>query len=81
MEPRFTDIVCRRLKYLPAGTALEPDSDLGELGLDSMGAVALLLDIEEEFDCSLPDDQAMQETFRTAGNLWAALESVRAKAL
>jgi acyl carrier protein len=54
---------------------LAADSDLRRLGLDSMQAIDLLFALEDTFGISLADDLMTDETFRTAGNLWSALES------
>ena len=46
---------------------------LKELGLDSMQAVELLLDLEDELGIVLPDDAMTAETFATPGSLKAAV--------
>ena len=45
-----------------------------QLGLDSMTAVALFLDMEKMFDIRFPDDMLVEGTFRTAGGLKEAVE-------
>jgi acyl carrier protein len=47
--------------------------DLAALGLDSMGVVRLLTDLEETFGLDLPDELITEETFETVGSLWDAV--------
>ncbi|MCX4750470.1 phosphopantetheine-binding protein [Kitasatospora sp. NBC_01287] len=47
--------------------------DLAALGLNSMGVVQLLTDLEERFGLELPDELITEETFETVGSLWAAV--------
>jgi acyl carrier protein len=44
--------------------------DLTAFGLNSMGVVQLLTDLEETFGLELPDDLITEETFGTVGSLW-----------
>ena len=52
------------------------DVELVQLGLDSMTAVALLLDMEKTFDIRFPDDMIAEDTFRTAGGLKKAVQQL-----
>jgi acyl carrier protein len=61
---------------------VKPDSvnyavELVHLGLDSITAVALLLDMEKMFDIRFPEDMLIQDTFRTAGRLKEAVQKLR----
>ena len=47
--------------------------DLAALGLDSMGVVQLLTDLEETYGLDLPDELITEETFETVGSLWDAV--------
>jgi acyl carrier protein len=44
--------------------------ELTALGLNSMGVVQLLTDLEETFGLELPDELITEETFGTVGSLW-----------
>ncbi|MGH8792443.1 MAG: acyl carrier protein [Stackebrandtia sp.] len=77
MDTTFTTMLKPFLKFLD-GQELTPDSNLPELGLDSMQAVELLFAVEDEFGIELPDDKLTDSTFETAGSLWGAIEQVRA---
>jgi acyl carrier protein len=70
---RFEQCLRRHLRLL------KPDSidyavGLVQLGLDSMTAVALLLDMEKTFAIRFPDDMIGEHTFRNAGALKEAVE-------
>jgi acyl carrier protein len=71
----YLDILRR---YLPmAGTReLLPDQDLAALGLDSLAMVGLLLELEDSFDTSFPDEFLTAQTFATVGSLWAIVTSL-----
>ncbi len=49
--------------------SIEPHKPLRELGLDSMGAVNLLLDLESAFGITFPDELLTGEVFRTVESL------------
>lgn len=68
----FQDILRRHLPYADA-TDLTATDDLAALGLDSMGVVGLLTELEEDLDLDVPDDLLNEETFATVGSLWTAV--------
>ena len=53
--------VVASLKRIPA-ESVTPDSNLQELGLDSLDSVNLLFELENEFDVSIPDEFAQGVT-------------------
>lgn len=69
-----TDIVRRHLPGLPGGAALPADRPLNELGLTSLRAVDLLLDLEDRFEVMLPDEFLDAATLRTLSALTTALD-------
>lgn len=71
----FQLAVLRHLPYAEAD-ALTPDAELAALGLDSMGVVELLGDLEETFGLELPDELLTEETFATAGSLWTTVSGL-----
>ena len=75
MNEDFLAILRRHLRYLPPDEDLAPDVPLRALGLDSMAAVALMLDLEDEFATILPDERLTGDTFATARSLWSAIAS------
>jgi acyl carrier protein len=50
------------------------DMELVQLGLDSMSAVAVLLEMEKTFNIRFPDEMLVEGTFRTAGKLKEAVQ-------
>ena len=79
MTPGFTMMLRPFLKY--AGEAeITAETRLRDLGLDSMQAIELLFAIEDGFGVTLPDDKLVDETFETAGRLWAEIARLRDEA-
>jgi acyl carrier protein len=74
----FEAVLRKRLKYLAPEAAIPDDAQLKDLGLDSMEAVELLLDLEDELGIVLPDEAMTAETFATASSLRAAVEAATA---
>lgn len=78
MDANFPTVLQPFLKY--AGEQeISGTSRLRDLGLDSMRAIQLLFAVEDAYQVSLPDELLTDDTFDTAGSLWAAIESVREK--
>lgn len=65
----FQEVLLKHLPYAE-GDALAAGDDLAALGLDSMGVLSLLADLEEKFGLELPDERLTEETFATVGSLW-----------
>ncbi|WP_103349419.1 phosphopantetheine-binding protein [Amycolatopsis sp. CA-128772] len=72
VPPGFLEILIAHLPYA-LGDRIAADDDLAALGLDSMGVVQLVTDLEETFAFELPDELLTEDTFATAGSLWAAV--------
>ncbi|WP_433392201.1 acyl carrier protein [Micromonospora sp. KLBMP9576] len=77
LDPTFEAVLRRHLRHLDAGSPIPPDVALKDLGLDSMQAVELVFDLEDELDVALPDEAMTAETFATAGRLWQAVDAAR----
>ncbi|WIX90538.1 phosphopantetheine-binding protein [Amycolatopsis sp. DG1A-15b] len=72
IPPGFLEILIAHLPYA-LGDRVAEDDDLAALGLDSMGVVQLVTDLEETFGFELPDELLTEDSFATAGSLWAAV--------
>lgn len=72
---QFQEVLRPHLPYAVAED-LTIDDDLAALGLDSMGVVQLLADIENSYDVELPDEILNEETFATVGSLWGVLSTL-----
>ncbi|WP_341720718.1 phosphopantetheine-binding protein [Micromonospora sp. FIMYZ51] len=80
-DDQFESLLRQYLPFISPDEKLEADSDLRDLGLDSMGMVELLRALEQEYDVRFTDDLLSTDTFRTPGVLAEALSSVRAAAV
>lgn len=76
-EPEFVQMVRGHLKYLKPDVELSMDAELKSLGLDSMAAVDLLFDIEDNYGVTLPDRYLTEQTFSTTQALWNVVEDLR----
>ncbi len=74
----FEELVRAQL-VIPPDRPLDPDDGLGELGLDSLGTVTLLMELEDAYDVIFPDELLVPATFATAGALWGALRGITAE--
>ena len=73
---QFEECLRRHLRSAKADS-INYDVELAQLGLDSMTAVAVLLDMEKTFNIRFPDDMLVEGTFRTAGRLKKAVQLLR----
>jgi acyl carrier protein len=80
MPPSFRKILLAHLPYA-ASEQFTPDDDLAALGLDSIGMMHLIVDLEEAFGLELPDELVTEETLATAGSLWQAVSGLIAPEL
>jgi len=71
-------LVRPRLKFLQTGRELSPDENLGDLGLDSMTAIDLLLDLETHFGIVIDDESLTENSFSSVAEIKALVESSRA---
>lgn len=73
IKQKLHRILANHLQFVADGEPIPPDTDLRDLGLDSAGAIDLLLDLEQTFSVTLPESLVSAETFRTATTLEDAL--------
>jgi acyl carrier protein len=69
-------VLRRHLPYLDEGRPIDPDGSLTELGLDSMGTMELLEDLEGHFDIVFPEEALTIATFATPCSVWRAVEAL-----
>ena len=74
MDPRYVEMLSGFLKFR-GDRQITEDSNLRDLGLDSMQSIELLFAIEDTFDVSMPDEVLTESTFASAGSLWQAMVS------
>jgi len=70
---RVRRLIAAYLKIAPA--TIGEDSRLDELGLDSLGALELVFEIEEEFKIKVPDDRIPE--LRTVRAVCDGVETLR----
>jgi len=75
----FEEIVRGQLAIGPQ-TPLGADDVLADLGLDSLGTVTVLMELEDAYGVTFPDELLVPATFRTAGSLWSAVDGLTAAA-
>ncbi len=68
----FQNILRPHLPFADSGMLAAFD-ELAGLGLDSMGVVRLLVDIEDAYGVQVPDEILDEATFATVGSLWEAV--------
>ena len=73
--PEFEKVLRPHLP-LAGDRQIRPDADLADLGLDSLALVSLLIDVEETFRVTIPDELLMSATFASAGALWQVVVSL-----
>jgi len=66
---RFQAVVRPHLRFLKQTDPFPMGENLGKLGLDSMAAINLLLDLEKEFQIQIPDSLLTAESFETGEGL------------
>jgi len=73
---QFEECLRRHLRSAKPAS-INYDVELVQLGLDSMTAVAVLLDMEKTFNIRFPDEMLVEGTFRTAGKLKEVVQMLR----
>jgi acyl carrier protein len=76
ITPRFEECLRRHLRSAKPNP-INYEVELVQLGLDSMTAVAVLLDMEKTFGIRFPDEMLVEGTFKTAGKLREAVQLLR----
>jgi acyl carrier protein len=77
MHAQLETILRRYLVLVPEEQEVPLETELPALGLDSMSALTLLLELEEIFDISFPDSLLSATTFRSANSLDNAIQMLR----
>ncbi|MCF3137264.1 MULTISPECIES: phosphopantetheine-binding protein [Streptomyces] len=80
-DDQFEGLIRPHLGFLPEDAPFTKDLDLRDAGLDSLGIVDLLIEIENAYDVKFTDDALSMETFSTPDALWRTLSGLRAAAV
>ncbi|MEE6146315.1 phosphopantetheine-binding protein [Bacillus cereus] len=77
IDEKLLEVIKKHLNEIGANDITDFDKDLKDMGLDSLGSINLLLDIEEAYDIVIPDEYLTDETFSTANTLWELIKKVK----
>jgi acyl carrier protein len=77
IDVQLETILRRYLVLVPERQDIPLETELPALGLDSMSALTLLLELEEIFDISFPDSLLNATTFRSAKSLENVIQLLR----
>ncbi|MFJ3219855.1 phosphopantetheine-binding protein [Kitasatospora sp. NPDC086801] len=77
LDKQFNEILHGYLPFLGTDEELCPDTNLRDLGLDSLATVELMASLEAAYDGRFIEDDLNLETFTSPGVLWAAVERMR----
>jgi acyl carrier protein len=75
-DQRFEETLRRFLPFLPADERLAEDTNLRDFGLDSLGMVELLAQLESGYDVRFTNEALTMETFATPAVLWRTLTRI-----
>ena len=75
-DEQFEELLRRYLPFLSAGEALDRDTSLRDIGLDSLGTVELLASLEGAYGVRFVDEALSMETFATPAVLWTTLSAM-----
>jgi acyl carrier protein len=77
-DQALTDLIRRHLPGLPDSARLTEEMRLRAFGLDSVGAVCLLAELEAAYGLRFPDEVITPGTFQTVGTIREKLAEVTA---
>jgi acyl carrier protein len=78
LSQQLESVLRMHLPKVEPDQPLPMDVPLVELGLDSLRAVSLVLDLEDTFEIEFPDDILSEATFSTGESLYGALRALLA---
>ncbi|PXX71472.1 acyl carrier protein [Nocardia tenerifensis] len=79
-DDKFEELLRGFLPFLSVDEPLDGAENLRDLGLDSVGTVELLAQLEDAYDVRFLDDLLNMDTFATPAVLWATLTEMTAPA-
>ena len=76
LDDKLLAVLRRHSRFLNPTEEVAPDADLRDLGVDSMRAIHLVVDVENTFGIRFPDELLTRETFRTPLTLATAIHGL-----
>ena len=70
---QLKELMIEHLRMVQSADQIEDNAELTQLGMDSMSATNLMIDIEDEFDIKFTDDLLTPETFFSPATLAEAV--------
>jgi len=77
LPSNFVAAVRRNLPLLSQDETITEDLDLTAAGLDSLAMVNLLMEVEDEFAVTIPDDKLNGAVFSTPKALWSTISELQ----
>lgn len=71
----FLKVLLQHLGAVQTIDQITPTVNLRTLGLNSMRAVDLVMDLEDGFDFTFPDSAFTDEVFATADSIWGVVSA------
>ncbi len=78
IKEQIKQCLVEHLRMVSSADDIDPNAELTALGLTSMAATNLLIDLEDEFGVEFSDDLLTPEVFRTVSSLETAIEGLLA---
>jgi Acyl carrier protein len=57
-------------------TTVQSDEDLSQLGMDSIMFIRIIVSLEEEFECEIPDSKLLITEMNTVNKIFKLLKSI-----
>lgn len=76
-DERFEEILRRHLPFLAGDGELSAQLNLKDFGLDSLGTVSLLSQLESAYGIRFVDDALEMENFATPERMWTTISRIR----
>lgn len=68
--PTFETVLRTHLPLLDKSAPITPEMSLVDSGLDSLATVSLLIELEDRFSVSVPDELLTATSFANPGSIW-----------
>ena len=73
-DPSTSDRVIKAIGKVVEGREIQPDNSFEELGVDSLAAIEILFEVEEEFELNIPGDAGKMSRLKTVQDVIDGVE-------
>ncbi|MET9025956.1 phosphopantetheine-binding protein [Nocardia sp. NPDC004168] len=73
----YENLLRRHVTAVAAEESLRAEAPFGDLGIDSPSIISLLVEAEEIFEITIPDDELNGETFHSPLSFWRVIDRLR----